>query len=371
MSLPAHLRHFLRTKGFLHALERSGEVLLRFRAGREKFRCRLEEFEQVFGPAEVRVTFCVTASLLERHRDLIEELKSQGHEIAAHGLVHTRMDRYSLAEQTRQIQASWGAMEAAGFEVSGFRCPYLNFNQDTMAGLQASPYSWTSGEVIWWHDGQPVREGANRLDGLYHFVSDTERAGLPHLDGGLVHIPITSPDDELLYERQRVRDPHEMAEIWWKTFCHHHQRGGLYHQFFHPERFTLIRPALEKLLSRINELGPQVWKPTLGELAEWWRDGRQKAEGEGTAELVRQAAAVDGAGIEAQGSVSKVQEGQDEPRTVLGTAEPSTPGTHESGTMNQEPETIQWPEGARSCCVLSADICAIDLRDFVSRTRYF
>ncbi len=384
MAFSNHLRHFLRTKGFFHALERTGEVLWRFRDGRTKFEQRMDEFERVFQRHGVSVTFCVTTSLLSRHKDLIRRLEQSGHEIAAHGHIHTRMDQYDYDGQLRLIEKSWCELQKAGFQVTGFRCPYLNFDAQTIRILQESPYMWTSGEMIWWQDGQPVREGTKRLEGLYHFIENGGVSGLPHCDGRLIHIPITSPDDELLFERERVRDAEHLGEVWLNLFERHHQLGGLHHQFFHPERFDLIEPALERLLTRVNELGSQVWKPTLGELAEWWRSRIPNSEFR-IPNSVRHASSLScnskplttqatsgqgptGAGskrprFKAQGSKFNAHTADDEPGSDAGTSKPET--------RNPEPETIEWPNGAKSCFVLSSDICAIDLRDFIQRTMEF
>ena len=312
-SVSRQLRHFVGTKGVWHAFERTAEVLWRFRDGRRKFEERLQDFERVFRSHGLRVTFCVTTSLLQRHADLVARLEQMGHEIAAHGHVHTRMDQYSSETQLKQIERSWKELQRAGFSPTGFRCPYLNFNDDTIRSLQASRFSWTSGVMVFWQDGRVLREGTRKLDGLYHFVADGEHSSLPSFDGRIVHIPITCPDDELLFERERYREPEEIGEIWVKLFERHHEQGGLHHQFFHPERFGLIEPAVEAILDRVDSFKDEVWKPTLGELAEWWRN--------------------------------------------------------HAPSKTRAP--VQWPDGARSCFVLSADVCAIDLWDFVDRARHF
>jgi hypothetical protein len=46
-------------------------------------------------------------------------------------------------------------------------------------------------------------------------------------------------------------------------------QGDLYHFFFHPERFELLREALGILIKTAQ--ARQIWMPTLGDLADWWR----------------------------------------------------------------------------------------------------
>lgn len=366
MSFSEYLRHLASTKGPLHALERTTEVIWRFARGRHRFRERLAEFEEFFTRRGFRLTFCITASLLKRHGDLFRALAAQGHEIAAHGYDHTRLDQYDFARQRTQIEASYHALREAGFTVSGFRAPYLNFNEDTIQALRLSSFRWTSGEILWWEDGRPSTREAMRLRALYHFRDEPEGGLFPVDDGELVHLPITAPDDELLFERWRIRRSDELARIWLAAFRRHHEQGGFHHQFFHPERFPLIRPALDRLLEEVAALGPAVWRPTLGELAAWWREQALLQSSERIANSCNLATSrledPAGSGSSCAGDRHRLGTGSSKPE-----ASDSAPQT-----SNLKPcAPVRWPDGARSCFVLSADICAVDLWDFVARSLRF
>jgi len=395
------LTHFLKTKGPTHGLERIAEVFWRFAWGQRRFDRSLSAFEEVLERNGIRVTFCVTTSLLKRHRDLIERLSRQGHEIAAHGHIHTRLDLHSFEHQRTMIRRSWDLLHQHGLNPTGFRAPYLNFNDDTLRALHDSPFRWTSGEIVWWQNGRPIKSGVKYLKRLYHFVEPGSPEALPRFDGKLVHIPITAPDDELLFERQRVRDPKELALIWWNSFLEHHEKGGLHHQFFHPERFLKIREALAELINRVNELGDEVWKPTLGELAEWIRETnsefripnsevvnqRNSGDLEGPGVSVGAAEGKSGGSVgefrnpksesriqdsEANVAGSEVSKDLGRPEGVIGEG-PTKPGgpNSEFGIRNSEFAKPNWPHGAKSCFALSADVCAIDIWDFVDRARRF
>ncbi|GAB4233144.1 MAG: hypothetical protein Kow00109_05770 [Acidobacteriota bacterium] len=359
MSIPRHLKHFLTTKGPRHAVERTGEVVWRFTGGRRRFRRRLEDYQDFFVARGFRLTFCVTASLVKRHRDLFRALADQGHEIAAHGYAHTRMDQYGPARQRELVEASYQALTEAGFKVTGFRAPYLNFNDDTIEALRRSSFSWTSGELLWWQGDRPSTGEVERLRSLYRFLEESEGGLFPRWDGSLVHLPMTAPDDELLFERWKIRDGDELAGIWIDTFRRHHEKGGYHHQFFHPERFPLIRPALDRLLEEVRSHGDAVWTPTLGELATWWREHSAVQQGgDSETSLPRNL-----------GTLKRRNPETSEPRNP-GTPEPRNPETPEP--RNPEPGTrVHWPHGARSCFVLSADVCAVDLWDFVFRSFEF
>jgi len=91
----SYLRHILETKGLLHGAERLAQVVSRFSQGRRNFSRMISCLEKEFLKEETNITFCVSASVLKRHEDLIRALQDLGHEIAAHGYYHTRMTNYS------------------------------------------------------------------------------------------------------------------------------------------------------------------------------------------------------------------------------------------------------------------------------------
>ena len=266
-----HLRHFLSTKGPRHALERTAEVVWRFALGGRRFDRTLDLLERDLGPRGVRMTFCVTAGLIARHRPRIERLAALGHEIASHGLFHSRMDQLDYDRQREILTESHRLLSDAGFRSSGYRSPSLNSNADTVRALEESPYRWTSGDLIFWRNGFAANATVHRLDALYRIRESEERISVPEMRGGRVEIPLSAPDDEILYERYRVRDPGLMLKTWREVSDQVYRRGELLHLMFHPERYPRLREALTGLIDHLAARRPAVWMPTLNELADWWR----------------------------------------------------------------------------------------------------
>jgi peptidoglycan/xylan/chitin deacetylase (PgdA/CDA1 family) len=266
-----HLRHFLSTKGPRHALERTAEVVWRFALGGRRFDRTLDLLERDLGPRGVRMTFCVTAGLIARHRPRIERLAALGHEIASHGLFHSRMDQLDYDRQLEILSESHRLLSDAGFRICGYRSPYLNSNADTVRALEESPYRWTSGDLIFWRNGFAANATVHRLDALYRIRESEERISVPEMRGGRVEIPLSAPDDEILYERYRVRDPGLMLKTWREVSDQVYRGGELHHLMFHPERYPRLREALTGLLDDLVARRPAVWMPTLNELADWWR----------------------------------------------------------------------------------------------------
>ncbi len=267
MRIARQLQHVLQTKGFFHGVERLGQVVYRFSRGRRLFARMSDALESDL--SDVRMTFCAAASLLAEHREAFERLRDMGHDLAVHGFYHSRMDYLEKSVQAEILREGHRAFTEAGFEVNGFRCPYLNYNEDTIDVLQSSPYDWTSQEIVFWKNG--INPGIARLMSLYQASESSNRLSIPFPRGRVLEIPITAPDDEMLMERMRIRDPERIRDVWLEVFSRVYDRGELCHLLFHPERFTEIATALRAVSDKALQSSPSVWLASLSEINRWWR----------------------------------------------------------------------------------------------------
>lgn len=268
------ISHILETKGFMHSIERSAQVFYRYSFGRKRFSEMMNCLERKAGCESIRVTFCITASLLESHLPFLELFKGLGHEFAAHGYFHTNMKKKSLDEQHRILSLSYSAFEKLKMQVYGFRCPYLSYNENTLTALKESPFMWTSNNVVFWDgfkaEDTRAREHLKKLGLLYSTTSSEKCLSVPARMGRLIDIPITAPDDEMLLERYRIKDRDEIARIWKGVFSRIYSKGELFHLLFHPERFKLIEEPLRETIQEARRQPYPVWFPTLNELTVWW-----------------------------------------------------------------------------------------------------
>jgi Polysaccharide deacetylase len=277
---PQYLYHLVATKGVFHGLQRLGQIATRFSRGEKRFGEMISFLATNRDCKDIRITFCVTASLLQHHLSLVRQLQDLGHDIASHGYFHTDMKRKSKQEQSNIVQKTYQTFTDANLPVLGFRCPYLSYNNDTMQVLEASPYTWTSQDLIFWesvHHPAYDKNGVSRLLALYHVLSATQSLSLPRLSRGLVNIPITAPDDEMVIERYKIRDSKKITEIWLEILEKTHQRGELFHLMFHPERFDRVGRSLVDVLRRARQLEPTVWITSLSAVSKWWEE-RSKAQ---------------------------------------------------------------------------------------------
>ncbi len=272
--LNGFITHVLETKGLVHSIERSAQVFYRYSFGRKRFSEMMNCLERGLGTEGIRVTFCITASLLETHLPFLEMFKGLGHEFAAHGYFHTNMKKKSLDEQHRILSLSYNAFEKLKIDVFGFRCPYLSYNENTLTALRESPFAWTSNNVVFW-DGftasdERAREHIRKLELLYSTTSSESCISVPTRIGKLIDIPITAPDDEMLLERCRIKDREEISRVWKGVFEKIYSRGELFHLLFHPERFRHIEEPLRQTILEARCQASPVWFPTLNELTVWW-----------------------------------------------------------------------------------------------------
>jgi polysaccharide deacetylase family protein (PEP-CTERM system associated) len=76
----------------------------------------------IFAETQAHATFFTLGWVAQRHPSLVRRIVAQGHELACHGLSHTRVDRQSAEEFRQDVRASKAILEdTGGVAVSGYR----------------------------------------------------------------------------------------------------------------------------------------------------------------------------------------------------------------------------------------------------------
>lgn len=269
-----YLRHVIETKGLLYALRRVAQITTRFASGPRRMEEMVSCIEKDFASRDIRMTFFVTATLLRRNLRIFRRLQDLGQEFAAHGYVHTNLAMKTKEKQLDLIRRSQELFSRFDLPVRGFRSPYLSYNGDTFEALDASLFKWTSNHVVFW-ERNPNSRNFNqtyfeRLQKLYQFSYSDRFISLPTRVNSIIDIPITAPDDEMLFERYHLRTRSEMTDVWLRILGKVYDRGELFHIFFHPERFVYVRDSLRDVVSKAKSYSPSVWLASLDQLADWW-----------------------------------------------------------------------------------------------------
>jgi len=218
-----------------------------------------------------KATLPTTAVALARNPDVARKCQTRGLELAMHGLVHVDHTLLTLDEQRAHFRRARQIFEGAGVRVTGFRCPYLRWNADTLTALGECGFDYDSSQALAWDVvGSLETESYRRAVAFYRSQLANDYPALPTLANGLVRIPYCVPDDESLVERLRLPGP-AMSQVWLTMLERTHAAGELFTVGLHPERTALCQEALHATLARARSLSPTVWIARLDEIATWWR----------------------------------------------------------------------------------------------------
>jgi peptidoglycan/xylan/chitin deacetylase (PgdA/CDA1 family) len=171
----------------------------------------------------VRATFFVTASLLSKYSWLPDAILSGGHELASHGLDHSRLDKVPISDAITNISKSINILRKYS-DISSFRAPNLQLPESIVRELPRLGIKVDSSIAVY-KPGHPK---------------------YPHWRGELFRLPATATSST-------IRLPRLLA-----TRLTLHPEKEFHVLFYHPWEFTRIP---RKPLYR-----PDVWART-GEYA--------------------------------------------------------------------------------------------------------
>jgi hypothetical protein len=193
-------------------------------------------------------------------------------ELAIHGLHHVDYSLLSLERQLAHLRQARSIFEQLALPVSGFRCPYLRWNTDTLTALKETGFNYDSSQALAFDIlGGHAPDGYRRALEFYRAQSSSIFPALPGWSDDLIRIPYSLPDDEGLVERLQLTQVEAMAEIWLAMLESTYQSGELFTLGLHPERAVVCQVALSAVLAKARSLSPAVWIARLDEIAGWFR----------------------------------------------------------------------------------------------------
>lgn len=235
----------------------------------------LDHFCRILDRFRCGASFPLTAAVLERHRAVFARYGERNLEFPVHGYTHSDYTRLDPARRAEHLARARRAFAAAGLAAEGFRAPYLCRSPDLDAQLVAAGFTFASDQAILWDlpeaDPAPGLADYERAIAFYAPWRAAERPALPRLQGRLVQIPVSLPDDEMLVDRLGAGSAAWAEGAWRSILAESHRRGELFTLQLHPERIALCAPALTALLEAARGQRPPVWIALLGQVAAWWR----------------------------------------------------------------------------------------------------
>jgi len=269
------LEFTLRAKGPLGLVDRFRTVVTRFGPTPRSMVLRLQRFVELTSDVGLTPTFPITACVLARNPDCIRPFIARGVEFAVHGLYHNDHLLESAERQKSEIAEAVRVFDGLAVPAFGFRAPYLRANAATESAVRSAGLAYHSDTAVALPqkvDGltNAHHEAYGRALDLYHANDGRRMLCLPRISDGLVRIPVSLPDDEMLVDRLRL-DADRHADVWLQMLRLTHDRGDLFTMQLHPERFDESANALAAVLREASVLPGGVWYARLEEIASWWR----------------------------------------------------------------------------------------------------
>ena len=270
----------IRTKGAHNFVRRLRTVFTRFGFSERRTRRALYSIIDALKSCRSAPTFFIPAVVLHRHPGLINDIVQAGAEVGVHGYVHNDYRYLSEREQQAQTQQAVSVFKAVRIPYRGFRNPYLGWTEESLRVFTTCGFAYESNQAVL-HDiididalSPIIRSGYEKSMALFQATTCTTYALRPHFEGELLRIPISIPDDEMLFDRLRITEPDEVGSIWSTILQRVYTHGGLYTLNLHPERGILCREALGVLLSTAQSFPLSVWIARLEDIAQWWSERR-------------------------------------------------------------------------------------------------
>jgi peptidoglycan/xylan/chitin deacetylase (PgdA/CDA1 family) len=270
--------YLMKSRGPVNAARRLAVIGRRFGLSSARMERALQDFSKIGRQYGCTPTLAVTAVLLERYPQVFQRLR-ESVELAVHGYVHTDYSRLDDAAQAEHMERALRAFGGLGLSPEGFRCPYLRWNEESFHVAGRFGLSYGSNRALAWDVVQPEsvspRAWAAYEKGLRLYGAGEAAHGLSlpsRVDGALVDIPASLPDDEAMVDRLGLGSSAQAAAIWTRMLEQVHQRGELFTLILHHERVAILRDALEAVLSSARSYQPPVWVVPLKEIARWWSD---------------------------------------------------------------------------------------------------
>src|SRR5262249_27753036 len=150
-------------------------------------------------------TFFIPAAVLQRHPALIAEIAERGAEIGIHGYVHNDYRSLSAHDQYKQTAQAITVFRQTEIPYRGFRNPYLGWTETSLEVFTSLGLGYESNEAVL-HDvidlesiPSSLRDGYERSLALFQAIPCSTYTVRPHMEGELLRIPTSIPDDEMLF----------------------------------------------------------------------------------------------------------------------------------------------------------------------------
>ena len=270
-----YVSFWLRRRNARYLLHRLITIVRRHGITRSRAKRRIRAVVDHLAAFDCQPTFATPGRVVLSDPAFFRELQSLGAEFALHGFDHVDFRDLSSEEAKAPFDLAVTAYTSNGIDYRGFRCPYLSYRDD-LPGLLPAGVGYSSNKAIWWNKqssngAQPDSSVSATMESFYAGVHADGEVSVPSMELGVVEIPASLPDDLLLHDGLRL-GVDGTRQTWLEILRETHRRGELFTLVFHPESFSVLRPAIEAVLTETRTLSPSVWLARLRDVETWWRE---------------------------------------------------------------------------------------------------
>jgi peptidoglycan/xylan/chitin deacetylase (PgdA/CDA1 family) len=203
----------------------------------------------------LKTTFFVPGWVAEHYKPLIEDILSEGHEVAHHGWLHDDPNDMPVEQEKNEFLKGLDILKALGAKPVGYRSPAFDLGPNTLNLLKENNYLYDTSMMA--HETP-------------YYISQNG------VSTGLIELPVCWELDDAPYYlftikpsyRRGLADPDSVLKIWEREFDTAYRESGFYLLTLHPQitgRGHRLE-ALGRLLNYINKY-PDVWIATHEEIA--------------------------------------------------------------------------------------------------------
>jgi len=263
-------------KGFMPMLVRGKNIANHYGLTAGKMFNALAALMEPLNQYACSATIPITASALASNPLAARKKSLKGLEFAIHGLHHVDYSQLSQEQQLAHFQEAQLIFQELSISVTGFRCPYLRWNEDTLVALKKTGFIYDSSQALALDVvGGLATDAYHKVLDFYGAQSANFYPALPSWSDNLIRIPYCLPDDEALIDRLHITDSGVMTYIWLAMLEYAYQYGELFTLGLHPERAAVCQAALQAVLAKACSLSPGVWIARLDEIAVWFQSLEQ------------------------------------------------------------------------------------------------
>lgn len=266
-----------RAKGPTTLLKRACGIVSRYGVTSGKMDRALHLLAQTLRQFNCGASIPTTAVALKRNSETITKYLNQDIEFAVHGYTHVDYSQLTPEEQLTHLRRARDTFAKVGIKAVGFRSPYLRRESHLYDAVAAAGFSYVSNQAVLWDvleagDFTPSTYACyERAIAFYDPWLASQRLTFPRLCEGLVEIPVSLPDDEILLDRLGGETNGLVEKVWRRILDRTYQRGDLFTIQLHPERIAGCVDGLSVVLAEARRMSPPVWLARLDEIAAWWR----------------------------------------------------------------------------------------------------